>query len=138
MFPSFPTRNVGLEIEMPFKAPRICACGKKVPAGIKCECQKATKRASDKIYDAKRPNARQRGYDKEWERAAKRFLSCSENRACVICGELATVVDHRIAFKGDDALRMDVQNWQPMCRPCNSRKNVRREGGFGRKPKGAE
>lgn len=123
---------------MPIRAPRICSCGKVVPAGVRCECQKARKRESDRIYDAKRPSARQRGYDKEWERVAKAFLSRPENRCCVVCGDPATVVDHRIAFKGDDSLRMDSANWQPMCRPCNSRKNVRREGGFGRKPKGVE
>lgn len=96
------------------------------------------KKARDAVHDAKRPSARQRGYDSEWEKAAKRFLNRPGNRACVVCGERATVVDHRIAFKGNDILRMDVRNWQPMCRPCNSRKNVRQEGGFGRKPKGAE
>lgn len=123
---------------MPFKAPRICSCGKVVPSGVKCECQKARKRASDKIYDAQRPSARQRGYDKEWEKAAKRFLMQPRNRLCVLCGAEATVVDHKIAFKGDDALRMDPTNWQPMCRPCNSRKNVRAEGGFGRRLRGGQ
>lgn len=120
---------------MPFKAPRICTCGKVVPANILCECQKARKRARDKSYEGKRPTARQRGYDKAWEDAAKLFLSRPENRFCVICGMTATVVDHRIAFKGNEALRMDPKNWQAMCRPCNSRKNVRSETGFGKTPK---
>lgn len=123
---------------MPTRAPRICSCGKVVPFGIKCECQKARKRASDRIYNAKRPSARQRGYDKEWELAALGFLGQPENRRCVVCGEQATVVDHKIAFKGDNALRMDPANWQPMCRPCNSRKNVRKEGGFGRRPRAGQ
>jgi len=120
---------------MPYRGPRICSCGKIAPAGTACECQKARKRASDKIYDAKRPSARQRGYTKEWELAARRFLASPGNGACVACGARATVVDHRIPFKGDEGLKWDRNNWQPMCRACNSRKNVRSEGGFGRKPR---
>jgi hypothetical protein len=30
--------------------------------------------------------------------------------------------------------RMDRSNWQPMCRPCNSRKGIRQEGAFGNRP----
>lgn len=121
---------------MPYRAPKVCGCGKVVAPGAKCECQRARKRAADKIYDAKRPSARQRGYTKEWELAARRFLNSPGNGYCVACGERANVVDHRIPFKGDERLKWDRANWQPMCRACNSRKNVRSEGGFGRKPRG--
>lgn len=117
---------------MPMRAPRICSCGKVVPYGVKCECQRARKRAADKLYDAQRPSARQRGYTKEWEREAKAFLALPGNGRCVVCGEKATVVDHKRSIKAAPHLRMEKSNWQPMCRPCNSRKNVRQEGGFGR------
>ncbi|RWN72290.1 MAG: HNH endonuclease [Mesorhizobium sp.] len=42
------------------------------------------------------------------------------------------MVDHKIAPKGDMRLFWDRTNWQPYNRGCNSRKNIKSEGGFGR------
>ncbi len=47
-------------------------------------------------------------------------------------GERANAVDHRIPHQGDERLFWDRSNWQPSCVPCNSRKCVEQEGGFGR------
>lgn len=120
---------------MPVKAPRICGCGKAIPNGAMCQCERVRKKASDKLYDAKRPNARQRGYDHNWEKEAKAFLTLPGNQHCVRCRANATVVDHIVSIRQAPHRRMDRTNWQPMCRPCNSRKNVRQEGGFGNKPR---
>lgn len=54
------------------------------------------------------------------------------NRTCRRCGEPSAVVDHVVAHKGDMRLFWDRSNWQPLCLPCNSRKAVATEGGFGR------
>jgi 5-methylcytosine-specific restriction protein A len=110
---------------------RLCACGNLVPKGERCPCQVDRKAEQQRAADAKRPSAHARGYDREWQRESKRFLGLPGNDLCA-CGSPATLVDHRKAHKGDQRLFWDPANWQPMCRPCNSRKNVRQEGGFGR------
>ena len=80
----------------------------------------------------RRPSADGRGYDSKWRRESKAFLALPENRLCACgCGQLADMVDHKVAHKGDRHLFWDRSNWQPMARGCNSRKAVREEGGFG-------
>lgn len=114
---------------MAIKPPRICSCGKTVQAGAVCEC--AVARRAD--YDRGRGNARQRGYDAEWERESAAFLAMPQNKFCACgCGREADMVDHKRAHKGDVKLFRDRTNWQPMNRRCNSRKTVREEGGFGK------
>jgi len=44
------------------------------------------------------------------------------------------MVDHKVAHKGDMKLFWDTANWQPSCQPCNTRKAIREEGGFGKQP----
>lgn len=41
----------------------------------------------------------------------------------------ASVVDHVIAHKGDQALFWDRENWQPICAPCHNRAKQRDERG---------
>jgi 5-methylcytosine-specific restriction protein A len=82
--------------------------------------------------EQRRPSALERGYTAEWHRAAKAFLARPENRFCVCgCGGVATVVDHKIAHRGDRNLFWNPSNWQPMTLACNSAKAAREEGGFG-------
>lgn len=102
---------------MPVRAPRICSCGKVVPAGAICPCQAARKRERDRLHDRERGNSSQRGYNGTWERKAKAFLARRENRQCKWpgCPEPARHVDHIIAHKGDPILRDDPANWQGLC-----------------------
>lgn len=111
---------------MPMAAPRLCP--KHGPfTGRECRaCAKARPRRPD----TDRPNARQRGYTKEWEKERAAFLKL--NRRCR-CGAEATVVDHIIPHKGDDRLFWDRSNWRAMCAPCHNRKTATMDGGFGRK-----
>lgn len=114
---------------MPARAPRIApCCGRRVPAGQRCECQKARERERKAAADRNRPSARARGYDKDWEKQRKAFLAV--HRFCG-CGARAVVVDHVQPHKGDAKLFGDQRNWQPMCKPCHSRKTAREDGGFG-------
>ncbi|MFE0394738.1 HNH endonuclease [Paenibacillus lactis] len=58
------------------------------------------------------------------------------NPLCVQCYRdnrvsAATVVDHIIPHKGDQALFWDRQNWQALCKKCHDIKTVREDGGFG-------
>ena len=111
-----------------YRAPRICQCGKKVAAGIVCECVKARRREYDKI----RPSSTARGYGSKWKRESKAWLEMLGNPKCFCgCGEDADTVDHKVAHKGDQRLMWDRSNWQPAFGPCNNRKAARREGAFG-------
>lgn len=69
----------------------------------------------------------ERGYDNRWRKARSRFLKA--HPLCVKCleqGKLvgATVVDHIIPHRGDQALFWDVSNWQTLCKPCHDRKTM--------------
>lgn len=73
---------------------------------------------SQRDYEARRGSARERGYTARWDRAAAAFKR--DNPLCIGCEavdrvELASVVDHVIPHKGDDALFWDQANWQPCC-----------------------
>lgn len=84
---------------------------------------------------ARRPSASKRGYDRAWQKLRAAFLL--ENPLCVKCSErdlveAATDVDHIIAHRGDDSLRLDASNLQSLCHSCHAKKTVAVDGGFGR------
>ncbi len=115
---------------MPYKPLKPCrhpGCGA-LTAGTYCD-----KHKRDRVPDA-RESANKRGYNSRWQRARKMFLArhplCAE---CERNGRLtaATVVDHIIPHKGDQALFWDENNWQPLCKQCHDRKTVQEDGGFG-------
>jgi 5-methylcytosine-specific restriction protein A len=63
-----------------------------------------------------------------WKAGRRVFLT--RNPLCVDCGELglvvaATEVDHIEPHRGDRDLFFDRTNWQPLCKPCHSRKTAR-------------
>ncbi|MBC3411292.1 MULTISPECIES: HNH endonuclease [Pseudomonas] len=65
----------------------------------------------------------QRGYDYRWQKARDRHLRA--NPLCVYCAKVgktaaASVVDHIIPHRGDQALFWDEGNWQSLCGPCHS------------------
>lgn len=69
--------------------------------------------------DARRGNARERGYGAEWDRMAKQYLKA--HPVCEICWKRpSTCVDHRIskADGGSDT----SENMQAACPSCNARK----------------
>lgn len=62
----------------------------------------------------------QRGYGYKWQKARAGFLR--SHPLCVMCEAesritVATVVDHKIAHRGDQALFWDKTNWQSLCKP---------------------
>ena len=105
--------------------PRACACGRLVAAGTLCECQRDQNRARGRRHDANRPTAAQRGYNHEWRKARLAFLAL--HPSCALCFAPATVVDHIIPHRGDDALFWNRQNWQPLCVTCHNRAKQRQE-----------
>ncbi|WP_018389746.1 hypothetical protein [Ancylobacter sp. FA202] len=104
---------------MPVRAPRICGCGHRVASSERCPCE-AKRKAQ---YDQRRPSARERGYDTEYQRLASAFLK--EHRRCT-CGQPAVLVRHKISIRLRPDLRMSQSNWLPGCRACNA-KDVQRE-----------
>ena len=95
------------------RPPHLCTCGKIVPHGALCACQVASRRARNARHDARRPSARQRGYDRQWEQARLDFLA--QHPCCAMCGQPATVVDHVTPHRGDKTLFWDRSNWQALC-----------------------
>lgn len=94
-------------------------------------------RAARKEADARRPSARERGYDSRWEKARLGYLR--NHPLCVECGktdrtEPATVVDHIRPHRGDRGLFWDSRNWQSLCKRHHDEKTAREDGGFGRRP----
>lgn len=104
------------------RAPRICSCGAKVPAGESCQCRDARVKA--------RPSAAARGYGSKWKTERAVFLAKPENHQCA-CGARANTVHHRQAHKGDQRLFWDRKNWAPVCTRCNASECAKNEGGFG-------
>ena len=104
---------------MPFKAPRIRSCGYRVSAGLLCACQLKRMKERNARYEVTRPNARQRGYTRSWDR--ERAIYLKANPSCRRCNARATVVDHIQPHKGNDALFWNRANWQPLCATCHNR-----------------
>ena len=118
---------------MPFAPPRYCGRGHPAFTGPRCpQCARDAKAAADK----RRPNAAARGYTSDWQIARAAYLR--EHPSCVVCGAHATVVDHRIAHKGDTELFWSRSNWQSLCVTCHGRKTAKHDGAFGRSSSGAE
>ena len=66
-----------------------------------------------------RASARQRGYNSRWDKARRTYLG--KHPHCAMCAKLgqtvaATVVDHVIPHRGDQALFWNTANWQPLCK----------------------
>ncbi|MDD9730454.1 HNH endonuclease signature motif containing protein [Mameliella sp. AT18] len=97
------------------RPPHLCSCGKIVPHGITCPCKITATRARNKRHDTTRPNARARGYTRQWEAARALFLCQHAQCAHPGCTARATVVDHIIPHRGDHTLFWDKGNWQPLC-----------------------
>lgn len=110
---------------MAWSAPRHCPAGHPPYRGARCPVCTA---ASHAATEARRPGARRRGYDTEFQRAAAEYLKT--HPACT-CGRPAVLVRHKVSIRRRPDLRMDPANWQPGCRSCNAADMHRekREGG---------
>lgn len=77
-----------------------------------------------------RESSSRRGYGSRWQKARETFLR--SHPLCVMCMALgrvvpATVVDHRIPHRGDQALFWDTNNWQSLCKDCHDSAKAREE-----------
>lgn len=107
------------------RPPHLCGCGRTVPHGARCPCQRQSDRARKARFDRTRPSARQRGYDSAWEKARGAFLA--EHPDCAMCGAPATTVDHKIPHRGNMVLFWNKSLWQSLCTSCHNRHKQRLE-----------
>lgn len=115
----------------------ICSwpgCGKSVLLPDRyCDKHKKLKEEQDRqrkaSTDYRRGSAASRGYDYAWSKFRKSYLRL--HPVCAVCGRLANEVDHVIPFKGDKTKIFDLDNLQPLCHECHSRKTAKENGGFG-------
>ena len=118
---------------MPFAPKRPCAqpgCPALVDGRYCVQHQRTVARR----YDDRRGSSTARGYDRRWRKARDVYLA--DNPLCIDCLEQgrsvpATVVDHAIPHRGDDALFWDEGNWAARCKPHHDRKTARQDSGFG-------
>uniref|UniRef100_UPI003BA8DAD3 HNH endonuclease n=1 Tax=Stappia sp. TaxID=1870903 RepID=UPI003BA8DAD3 len=104
---------------MPRSAPRVCGhCGGVHPKGERCPASAARDRERKARADAKRPTARSRGYDREWEAARAQYLAAYPS--CRRCGAKASLVDHIIPIRKAPHRRLDRTNFQSLCTACHS------------------
>jgi 5-methylcytosine-specific restriction protein A len=73
----------------------------------------------------------ERGYTYRWQKESKAFLrehplcECEECQAGELRVTTASVVDHHIPHRGDQALFWDRRNWRAMAKACHDRKTQR-------------
>ena len=104
---------------MPARAPSICShCGKAHVSGALCGKAMQARTERKAKHDAKRPNARSRGYDREWEKARADYLAAYPS--CQRCGAKATLVDHIEPIRKAPHRRLDRTNFMSLCTPCHS------------------
>lgn len=94
---------------------------------------KPVQRVTERHGDAQQA-ALKRLYGYAWQKASKAFLA--ENPLCTTCSEAgklvaAAEVDHIKPHRGNRTMFWDKSNWQPLCKPCHSRKTATEDGGFG-------
>lgn len=75
-------------------------------------------------------SAAKRGYDYEWQKFRKKFLSV--NPLCVFCKrkgiiKAATVVDHITPHKGSRELFYKIDNLQALCTHCHNSEKQKEE-----------
>ncbi|NBZ87905.1 HNH endonuclease [Stagnihabitans tardus] len=110
---------------MPTKAPRLCPCGKVIPSGERCTCERKAETARKAIYDRNRPSSSARGYTGAWDKAKRAFLA--KHKHCVRCGKDADTVDHIKPHRQDRELFWDRANWQALCASCHNSTKQREE-----------
>jgi 5-methylcytosine-specific restriction protein A len=72
-----------------------------------------------RVMRDKRPSATRRGYGERWRRFRLWYLKL--HPVCAHCGRAANEVDHIQPLR-DGGEKYDLENLQPLCKSCHSRK----------------
>ena len=75
----------------------------------------------------RRGTREQRGYDYQWRKL--RLMVLSAEPYCKSCQQngivrAATDIDHIIPHKGNESLRLNRSNLQPLCKECHGKKSA--------------
>jgi 5-methylcytosine-specific restriction protein A len=106
----------------PRAAPAMCpTCRQPIPSGKRCPTCSP---------DKPRRNARDMGYDRQWEQ--QRLAHLRLEPFCRYCpaGVLGHDVDHVIPHRGAEWLLRAAWNLQTLCRSCHSRKTAEERNGI--------
>jgi 5-methylcytosine-specific restriction protein A len=101
------------------------------------EHEQIVKQRWQKQTDRQRGTAAERGYDNEWAKYRRGYLT--EHPLCVECEKegkyaAAIIVDHIKAISGqNDPLFWEASNHQGLCRKHHGIKTARENGGMGNK-----
>jgi 5-methylcytosine-specific restriction enzyme A len=106
-------------------SPHLCSRCRTLVRGKCLTCEQKRKAH----VDANRLSPAARGYDLPWIKLRSKHLKA--NPTCVKCGNKGSHVDHVVAHRGNDALRLDPSNLQTLCASCHSKKTASSDGGFG-------
>ena len=114
---------------MPFAAPRICGCGRKISGP--CLCSEHRDRARRAAFDKTRPSAAIRGYGAEWRKVREGVLRLEPNcRLCAAQGARVEAVE--VDHIDGDPMNNRTTNLRPLCRRHHSQRTARDQA-FGRK-----
>lgn len=113
---------------MPSVPPRVCICGRVVPHGARCQCQRVRDQKRRAAHDAARPSSAARGYDAQWRRIRAAFLEANPTCCVPGCGEPATDADHVLSISKRPDLRLDPRNLRPFCHSHHSAHTARTQG----------
>lgn len=118
------------------RAKRPCAapgCAALVETGY-CSIHATRAAVREKLYDNERGSSAQRGYDADWKRFRKRFLSKPEHAFCEDCKEKrqprmvpSTEVHHVKKVAEYPELRLVESNCRGLCKECHSARTARGE-----------
>lgn len=96
---------------------------------------KAKRTTRQRLTDAQRPTARQRGYDATHSRTFRTPV-LMRDPVCVLCHKAPSVhADHHPHTRAELVRRgmnpNDPQHGRGLCQPCHSRETAKHDGGWG-------
>lgn len=103
---------------MPERAPHICGCGRVVPSGATCPCQRKRDAERKARFNKTRPSSTQQGLGADWRKLRARHLL--RHPFCEVCGAPTTDVDHIVPRRIAPERRLDPTNLQSLCRSHHS------------------
>ena len=84
---------------------------------------------ADRASDARRPSARERGYDAQHERERRRYLAAHPTCEHPGCTDPSEVLDHIDGLGPNGPRGHDPANWQALCGPHHRAKTNLEDGG---------
>ena len=112
---------------MPTSPPVACACGGRRTGGV---CDRCGPRKRSKEHDRNRGTSTERGYDYQWQKFRKQYLTY--NPLCVDCMEIgvaapATDIHHKFKLREQPELKYEESNLMSLCKLHHDKRTARGE-----------